>query len=216
MWPPILCEALLYSPTVTTCSFTVTTGAYMQFLPSIVYLEHVQIQVHLPLPKSLTEIPDSPVFVPSCFQNLTFAMCNQTIVLQMAEHRLLQDLHEVPSPHHSVRRGFMSIHKAAQFLRPIVDKALDVLTDDDVRTQIKEHHTEPILSVPVSLPAADSTLQPINSVRRLIDSNALLDSVTESHSKFLMMNPIPDLGERLHSLHTAVSEANNLFAVYLD
>ena len=123
------------------------------------------MQVHLPLPKSLTEIPDSPVVVPSCFQNLTCAMYNQTAALQIAVHRLLQDLHEVPSSHRRVRRGFMSfIHKAAKFLRPIVDKALDVLTDDDVRTQIKEHHTEPILSVPVSLPTANSNvLQPINS-----------------------------------------------------
>jgi len=53
-------------------------------------------------------------------------------------------------------------------------------------------------------------------VKRILHTNALSDSVTETSSKFLMMKPVPDLAERLFSLHSTTSDLTELFAIYLE
>ena len=148
MWRLLFCCVMLPVPATADVPVMATTGAYLQFLPSVVYLEHVRIEVHKPLPPSLTANHSSTDKLPSCFQNLTCAVYNQTAALRSQVFKLLDEMRVPASAHHRQRRGFMSfISRSAKFLRPLVDKALDALTDSDDKDQIRTHHVEDTLSL---------------------------------------------------------------------
>jgi len=191
----------------------VTTGAYLDFLPSVVYLEKVTIRVSKVLPPRTTpHDADNPA--PSCSLPLNCALQEQMRTLDERIRDLIADVHSptVAAPHRFKHGFFSAIVDVAGFLKPAVEKVIKFFSDSDVAPQLTAQLVEPVHEVPVNAPPPPPSMSrlAIQKLRKLVKDNA----VDPIRQQFYMSKPNPD-GERQFAVHSAIADLAHTFDVYL-